>query len=597
MARVRSMNYLGWLALGAAVVFALWAAPAAADGQKAAVHTIASDWSGAAQAVVNVNPVGGPRGTQLDLFPQASTDWIIRSYGDYFYLIGRYYTDSLTKFHIDAPETPLYQVSVLASGSDTSNPHDLIFLNADKAYMPMYGVPKCWIIDPNDGSKIGEIDLSAYADSDGLPELQAGIIVGDKLFLLAERLNRNAPSGIWEPQDDAYLIVIDTGADTEIDTNAGRTALKGVKLPAKGPNSIMYLPENNLIYIACTGVYPGLDPSSPYLYTGGIVTVDPDTYTAELLLDDGPDGPSGSHPYGAISRVMVVSPDNGYFIGYKGWGDNYLYKFDPTTGKVTKSIKELAGKSLVGPGDMDRGSRAVLKSMSVFDGKNLVSNESGVSLDENGMLWVSVAGDDHAVYILNTATDGINEKVDTNLNPGSIAFCPQTVMPGDNEVNSASGSGLISVAPDQGIVSALTAYSAEDFDDAAGLPDGLTFPDGLVGFTIDSLPVTGAGEDGTSVEVTITFPSERFADAVYYKINADGDFEALDAANVEQVDFYTVILTLVDGGVGDSDGEKNGVIVDPGGWAGTAEDDGDDDADGDGGGGGGGSGCFIRALY
>ena len=133
-------------------------------GQKAAVQTTASDWSGAAHAVIEVNPALGERGTQLDLLPTTTTDWIIRSYGQYFYLIGRYYMDSLTKFSIEAPETPIYQESILPEGLASGNPHDMVFLNAGKAYIPMYETDKCWIVNPQNGEKTGEIDLSAYDD-------------------------------------------------------------------------------------------------------------------------------------------------------------------------------------------------------------------------------------------------------------------------------------------------------------------------------------------------------------------------------------------------------------------------------------------------
>ena len=326
------------------------------------------------------------------------------------------------------------------------------------------------------------------------------------------------------------------------------------------PNNIQYLPENHTIYIAATGEYPGFDAASPHLYTGGILTLDPDAYTVTKLIDDGPDGPDGSHPYGAFSGLMVVSPDKGYFIGYVGSENNKFFPFNPTTGEVGEVLDGLEGKSLV-------------------------SNESGASLDENGLVWLASQGMDHAIYIIDPSDDSVQDKVDTNLNPGSVVFCPPTIWAGSNEINAATGTGSLAVSTDIGTIAEINAYAASDFPNAADKPS-LPFVDGLIGVKLDGVPA------GSDVQVTISFPTPRQSDAVYYKINAAGDFYEFPADRITEVNNNTIILTLTDGGIGDRDGAADGTIVDPGGYAMTAPEDpksteGDDGDD---------SGCFIRSL-
>ena len=51
--------------------------------------------------------------------------------------------------------------------------------------------------------------------------------------------------------------------------------------------------------------------------------------------------------------------------------------------------------------------------------------ENSVSLDQNGMLWVCNYTDQQ-VDILNTATDQIDESIDTNLNPSKVVFVSTT---------------------------------------------------------------------------------------------------------------------------------------------------------------------------
>jgi len=86
----------------------------------------------------------------------------------------------------------------------------------------------------------------------------------------------------------------------------------------------------------------------------------------------------------------------------------------------------------------------------------------------------------------------------------------------------------------------------------------LAFPDGIVSFNVNGLPI-----GGTAV-VTVTFPTAIPAGSKYYKVNADGFYEFLSGAEIAT---NTVTLTLVDGGQGDHDGKANGIIHDPGGIA------------------------------
>ncbi|MBI9075383.1 MAG: hypothetical protein JEZ02_08235 [Desulfatibacillum sp.] len=539
-----------------ACLLLLWTGQAYAAGQKAAVQTTASDWSSAAHAVIDVNPTLGGRQAELDLFPSNTSDWIVRSYGQYFYLIGRYYADSLTKFSVDAPETPIYQVSILPDGLASGNPHDMIFANAGKAYIPMYETDKCWIVNPQNGQKIGEIDLSVYNDGDGIPEMHTGVIADGKLFLLLQRLDRD--NG-WNPVGTSYVAVIDTTTDLEVDTNGDPGTPDGIVLNVTNPNCIQYLPENHTLYITATGKYPGSDAANPYLYTGGILTLDPDTYIVTKLIDDGPDGPSGNHPYGAFSGMTVISPDKGYLIGYMGWENNKVFPFHPTTGAVGDVISSLEGKSLV-------------------------SNESGASVDENGLVWLAVGGSDHAVFIIDPATDSVQDKVDTNLNPGSIALCPPTIWAGSNQVNAATGTGALAVSNDIGTIAAINSFKSSAYPNAGNKPD-LPFVDGLIGVKVDGIVA------GSDVELTITFPTPRQSDAVYYKMDAAGDYYVFPLSRITEVDNNTIVLTLTDGGAGDRDGVANGSIDDPGGYAMTAPEDpgstSGDDGD---------SGCFIKSL-
>ena len=373
---------------------ALTAAPAfSAVTQTAVVATAASDYSVGAISVISVDR---PRTAQNGLLPTAS-DISVASYGAYFYLIGRYQSNNVAKININAPETVIWQYST-EGDDENSNPYDMVFVSAEKAYLFRYGTTKAWIVNPSTtseaGFKIGELDLSAYADSDGIPEMVSGVIVDGKLFIILQRLDRN---NSWAPTNTAYVAVFDTATDTEIDTGiTNPDGVSGISLDIKNLSAIQYLEENNTIYVQGAGRYgsswSGTDPE----YTGGIVSIDPDTYDTTMVLDDGDDT---SHPYGNIAGMVIVSETKGYFVGYEDWGDSTLYSFDPSTGTVGNAVSGLEGKGIAGM-------------------------ESGIYPDNNEMTWVCNQTDAR-IDILNTTDDTIDESVSTNLNPLKVVFCSE----------------------------------------------------------------------------------------------------------------------------------------------------------------------------
>jgi hypothetical protein len=380
-----------------------------------AIIATASPYSAAsatgAHCVASVDPAGGPRTIQTNLLPTDKTDIMVVAYENYFYRIERFQADNITKFDIAAPDTPIYQYSVLDSGdTDSANPHGLIFLSAEKAYLLRYGKTTAWIVNPSATTeaefKLGELDLSAYADQDGVPEMDAGVIVDGILYVTTQRLDRTDG---WAPKNTSYVVLFDTETDEEIDTGTQNTDnVKGIALPGPNTGAIQYLADNDTIYIQAAGdlgsTYANRDPA----YTGGIITLNPATYETALLVDDGDDS---DHPYGNISGMAIVSAEKGYFVGYAGWGDNTLYAFSPTTGDVSGEVSaDLANINIAGM-------------------------QSGAYADKNNRLWVCNQTDAEVV-ILNTEDNTIDENLRTDLNPLMVAFTSE----GERGTGSGGGS-------------------------------------------------------------------------------------------------------------------------------------------------------------
>jgi hypothetical protein len=412
-----------------------------ASTQTGVIANVAPDWSSSAISTVSVDPEEGPRKILNNQLPSATSDITVDAFGKYYYRLGRFQADNITKVDANAPNTPIWQYTTNDSGESDSNPYDLVFVSSTKAYLLRYGATKAWIVNPSTttqgGFKIGDLDLKAYADGDGLPEMAKGVIANGKLFIIMQRLDEDY---YFCPSNTPYVAVFDVETDTEIVTGKGEGSKKGIPLPIKNPLTIQYVPENNKIYVQGIGSYPGnCDPQ--YDYTGGIASIDPQTYVTEMVVDD---GSAKVHPYGSISGMLISSPAKGYFVGYDGWGDNTLYPFNPTTGAVGAALEDFKNVSIAGM-------------------------ESGTYLDKNAMMWVCNQTDG-TVDIVDTTDNSLNESLDTNLNPQAVAFCTtgpplaptlgSTMVGGTvsfhwNTVSGADGYYLLGATPQNGGISGM----------------------------------------------------------------------------------------------------------------------------------------------
>jgi hypothetical protein len=308
------------------------------------------------------------------------------------YQIGRFQIDSLTRF--DAGDTSItdYQLTVNdAPDSDgltsPANPYSLAFVNESKAYLTRYGSTELWIIDPRGESetpfKTGEIDLSAY-DAD-VPNMSDSLIVGDKLFVLMERLTT------WIPDKSAYVAVFDITTDLEIETNQSDSDLLGIELPVRNPTALQYNAATGEIYVVGRGnIYSNSSVTDDF-HSGGIVVIDPDTYETELLVDDGTDADN----QGYFADAQIISASLGYLLTYESYQVTTLRAFNPITGVVSDDV-------IAGLQDVDI---------------------TVLAQGPDNHLWVGVNGETNGFYRIDLATGLIAEEiVATGLRPIDLTF-------------------------------------------------------------------------------------------------------------------------------------------------------------------------------
>jgi len=342
--------------------------------------------TGFTSAVVDIIDTESPFTSNGGFNPGVS-DTIVRAFEQTYFVIRRFMSDSIAAYDVADPTTPLYEFSTNseAEAEVSSNPHDLIFLNAEKAYLLRYGSPIMWVVNPSATSIeefiLSEIDLSAF-DTVGPPEATRGVIVGNNLYVLMQRLDGFAPT------QPGFVAVIDTTTDTLIDPGTSDT-LPGIELPAFNPADLSVDETTGTIFISAFGDFGAFDGSRPPAFSGGVVAVDTTDFSATQLIDD-------NEGTGRINIVEITSVTRGYIVTEESFGVTSLDQFNPVTGQI--EALAIAGLSGVDIRDLAVG--------------------------PDGNLWVAVAdATAPRVVIINPADNSVvSDGIATTQNPTSLAF-------------------------------------------------------------------------------------------------------------------------------------------------------------------------------
>ncbi len=200
-----------------------------------------------------------------------------------------------------------------------SNPQDIVAVSPDRAYVARLGADSLDVVRPKSGALLDRVDLSAFADADGIPEITRLHYRNDKIFALAARLEN------FHPTDKSAMLVIDGPLGT-VEAEITLSFLN----PA-GP--LRYSEAVGKLVVIETG---GFSSTGGTDALDGIVEYfDPDTYAVS--------GPiiTAVALGGDIIDAIVVAPDKGYAIVERPLGDDYetaLVRFNPKTGEASKTL-------------------------------------------------------------------------------------------------------------------------------------------------------------------------------------------------------------------------------------------------------------------
>ncbi len=268
-------------------------------------------------------------------------DAYVRTNGRDVYIIEGGDNSSIMKVDPEHPEVPLWQYSVGAG----SNPHDLVFVSAAgyrKGYVLRYNKAALWVVNMDAAKtadfKLGEIDLSAWSDDDGAPEMHLGYYYGGYVWVVCQRYSLSTFSA-----GTAVLLKIDPATDTVIDLDPETPGVQGRDLIKKNP--VAGSLAGGRLYLA--GTTYGVSDEGVWS-----VDLDDPSLTQRVVLSESALG-------GTVAGVYVPNVAWGVVTAYDASWNAVPQTFDPLTGTLlgTLPVPDAGGGMVMAEGLLHIGSR------------------------------------------------------------------------------------------------------------------------------------------------------------------------------------------------------------------------------------------------
>jgi hypothetical protein len=185
-------------------------------------------------------------------------DATLRVHDGLIYVVNRFGQDNI---QIIDPARNFATLRQFSTGNG-SNPQDIAFAGARRAYVSRYGSSAVLVVDRGSGRQLNAISLAAFADGDGLPEMARMALVGSYLFVACQRLTNFAAVNA------SVVVVIDVRTDAIVDVDPGTPGVQAITLTDRNPvTDLVYDAGSHTLLVGCAGSFGALD--------GGIERIDP----------------------------------------------------------------------------------------------------------------------------------------------------------------------------------------------------------------------------------------------------------------------------------------------------------------------------------
>lgn len=285
-----------------------------------------------------------PWPSTLDAY-QIHSDAVVRDFADrWVFIVNRLLGDNILVLDRSSGFGVVTQYSVASTGL---NPRDIFVAPSagpnsppGRAFIPLYESNSLLVCDALSGANATTIDLSVFADADGLCEMDRLIGLPPTATSPAGRLaltiqNQDRSGSTWVPTDAARLAILDIATETLIDVDPGAPGVQGIDLQLTNPAWRMELaPVGNRwkILVACSGQFGVQD--------GGIEMVDLQSLQSDGVLF------TEAQLGGDLLDFALLGQQIGWAIRSDTSFRTQLVRFNPSTGSIDQVALSSSGFDL-----------------------------------------------------------------------------------------------------------------------------------------------------------------------------------------------------------------------------------------------------------
>ncbi|WCL50024.1 hypothetical protein [Leptospira sp. GIMC2001] len=291
------------------------------------IGVVTSDFGGGGR----YNVVDPRAGFALPGLTPIHSDASVRFYNNRIYIINRLNRDTIQALNPNFANITEIEFSI----GQGSNPQDILILNPNKAYISRFNRTSILIVNPSNGTEIGEIDLASYSEEvsagglpDGNPEMSWMIQAEGRVFIILQRLDRNSPTGFLPPSGISYLLEIDPITDKPLQKFNFQSSN-----PLGKPQILNLFGEPHIVVAtpAKLGFISQLD--------GGVeaFNLNSNKFRPGFLLNETTAG-------GDILGVQIKSDNEGYASVLDSSFNKKIIQFNPSNGSITTIIAEVSSQ-------------------------------------------------------------------------------------------------------------------------------------------------------------------------------------------------------------------------------------------------------------
>ncbi len=212
---------------------------------------------------------------------------------------GQLFVGSRSAGTIAAIDRRRWQAARVYALGENSEPEDIAVTSADTAYITRRRGTRLLRLDLRSGATTESVDLSPFADDDGVPDLGTMIVDRGRLFVQIRRMNEDGPFGLAPP---GYLAVVDLATEQLVDVDPQVPGVQAIELQGTAPKLRMQiLPDVRRLYVSATG---------GFFDAGGLEVIDLGTLRSHGLIVREADGFTGAD----LGAFVMVTPERGYVV-------------------------------------------------------------------------------------------------------------------------------------------------------------------------------------------------------------------------------------------------------------------------------------------